>query len=262
MAKTIKLLLIENVESLGIVGDVVNVRTGYARNFLLPRTLATQPSDDKIKELSGKRADAQRELDLQRAGRVTLNDKLKGVELTLVRSCNDQGILYGAVTQQDISAALKEQGHNVLARDVRIPQTIKRVDHFDINIKLDSDLDQTIKLHVKPDRELATTGSTAPGAEGEGAGPAGAGPDDRPSRRRDQWALPDDSGRVVGWGSGKKEEKREEGKKADKKDRSEKAEKSDKAETAEKADKPEKTERSEKAEKPAAGEKKSKKKAE
>ena len=55
MAKSLKLLLIENVEALGIVGDVVNVRSGYARNFLLPRGLATQPSEERIKELAGKR---------------------------------------------------------------------------------------------------------------------------------------------------------------------------------------------------------------
>ncbi|MFZ4429929.1 MAG: 50S ribosomal protein L9, partial [Phycisphaerales bacterium] len=102
MAKNLKLLLVENVENLGIVGDVVNVRTGYARNFLLPRSLATQPSDDKIKELAGKRAAAQKQLEAQRQTRVDLNGKLQGVELTLIRSCNDQGILYGAISQQDL----------------------------------------------------------------------------------------------------------------------------------------------------------------
>jgi len=131
MAKSLKLLLVENVESLGIVGDVVNVRTGYARNFLLPRNLATQPSDDKIKELAGKRAEAQKQIEAQRQERVVLNGKLQGVELNLVRSCNDQGILYGAITQQDLAAALKELGHIVSARDVRITQTIKRVDSFE-----------------------------------------------------------------------------------------------------------------------------------
>jgi len=155
MAKNIKLLLIENVDSLGIVGDVVNVRIGYARNFLLPRNLATKPSDELMQQLALKRADAQRQLALVRKQREELNAKLQGVELELIRPCNDQGILYGGITQQDVSAALAVKGLGVKPRDIRIPQAIKRIDSYEVHIKLDSDLDSTIKLHVKPDRELA-----------------------------------------------------------------------------------------------------------
>ena len=97
MPKNIKLLLTENVENLGIVGDVVGVRLGYARNYLLPRDLATAPSEEKIKELAGKRAEAQRLLAEQRKQREGMNTKLAGLEIDLIRSCNDQGILYGAI---------------------------------------------------------------------------------------------------------------------------------------------------------------------
>lgn len=155
MNKNVKLLLIENVESLGIVGDVVNVRFGYARNYLLPRNLATTPSDDLIKDLAGKRADAQKLLAEQRKQRETLTGKLQGVEIELVRPCNDQGILYGGITQQEIATALNEKGLGVKARDIRLNQSIKRVDNYDVHVKLDSDLDATVKLHVKADRELA-----------------------------------------------------------------------------------------------------------
>ncbi|MBX3384427.1 MAG: 50S ribosomal protein L9 [Phycisphaeraceae bacterium] len=208
MAKSLKLLLIENVEALGIVGDVVNVRSGYARNFLLPRGLATQPSEERIKELAGKRAEAEKLLAEQRKHRVELNAKLSGVAVTLVRSCNDQGILYGAVTQQDIAASLKEQGFTVSPRDVRIPQTIKRVDSFDVHVKLDSDLDQIIKVIVKADRELVIEKPT----HQEGEEPQAAGAGERPAptgesrRRRDDWMIPDDSNRVVGWGAKKNDD--------------------------------------------------------
>jgi len=155
MNKNVKLLLVENVENLGIVGDVVNVRFGYARNFLLPRNLATTPSDDLVKELAGKRADAQKLLAEQRKQREVLSGKLQGVEIELVRPCNDQGILYGGITQQEIATALNEKGLGVKARDVRLNQSIKRVDHYDVHVRLDSDLDSIIKLNVKADRELA-----------------------------------------------------------------------------------------------------------
>ncbi len=154
MPKNLKLLLIENVDALGIVGDVVTVRTGYARNFLLPRNLATTPSEELIQQLATKRVEAQKLIAQQRKHREELVTKLQGVEITLVKSCNDQGVLYGAITQQEVAAALNGQGYAVKPRDVRLPVAIKRIDNYELHIKLDNDLDALLKLYVKPDREL------------------------------------------------------------------------------------------------------------
>lgn len=155
MPSHVKLLLTENVESLGIVGDVVRVRMGYARNYLLPMGFATTPSDELIKSLADKRAQAEKELAERRKERVAMIGKLDGQELTITRACNDQGHLYGSVTQQDIASALREVGFAVKPREVRLPGAIKRVSTFDILVKVDSDLEAHIKLWVVPDRELA-----------------------------------------------------------------------------------------------------------
>ena len=154
MARSVKLLLTENVDNLGIVGDVVNVRIGYARNYLLPFGFATTPSDELIASLAEKRAVAEKDVATRRAAREEMIGKLNGQELTLTRACNDQGQLYGSVTQQDIASALKEVGFVVSPREVRLPTTIKRIDTFDIHIKVDSDLEADIKLWVVADREL------------------------------------------------------------------------------------------------------------
>jgi len=154
MSKTIKLLLTENVDSLGIVGDVVEVKMGYARNYLMPREMAMTPSDEAIAELAERRAVAERDMLALRSNREQMIDKLDGVELTLIRSCNDAGHLYGSVTQKDISEALTAAGYPVTARSVRLPNAIKRIDEFDIHIRLDMDLEADIKLQVVPDREL------------------------------------------------------------------------------------------------------------
>ncbi len=171
MAKSTKLLLLESVDSLGIVGDVVNVRLGYARNFLLPRSLATTPSDELVQQLASKRAEAQRQLALLRKQREEIIGKLQGVEVSLTKSVNDQGILYGAITQQELSAALGEKGFGVKAREVRLTEVIKRIGNYDVHVKLDSDLDAVIKLHVLPDRELDLAkhepGEGEDGAEGK-----------------------------------------------------------------------------------------------
>lgn len=154
MARNVKLLLTENVDPLGIVGDIVNVRVGYARNYLLPFGYATEPSDELVVQLADKRAQAEKDLAERRKQREEMIRKLDGQELTLVRACNDQGQLYGSVTQQDISTALKEVGFAVTPREVRLPTTIKRVDTFDILIKVDSDLEAGIKLWVVADHTL------------------------------------------------------------------------------------------------------------
>lgn len=272
MAKSLKLLLTENVDSLGIVGDVVNVRTGYARNFLLPRNMATTPSDDMVKELAGRRKEAEKQVAAQRKAREELNEKLKGIEITLIRSTNDMGILYGAITQQDVAAALKEQGHDVKPRDVRIAQTIKRIDSYDVHVKLDSDLDSTIKLHVKPDRELDL--EREPEAAGAGAG---AESEERSAMKRQEAAEEAAKATRGTWGAGKPAatdaKKTDEGRgekpvKADRGDKAEKSDKGDKSDKAEKGDKAPKADKPEKAAKPEkkakadadGGEKKGKKK--
>lgn len=204
MSKSLKLLLTENVEALGIVGDVVNVRTGYARNFLLPRNLATQPSEEKIKALASKRAEAERMLAELRRQRQELSGKLQGVEVTLIRSCNDQGVLYGSITQGDIATALNGMGYGVKPRDVRISQVMKRVDKYEVHVKLDSDLDATVKLTVQADRKLelerqeaesnkekkegdapaegAAPAADAPAAESKSAAPAEKKPKEKKSK--------------------------------------------------------------------------------
>jgi large subunit ribosomal protein L9 len=154
MARTVELLLTENVEALGIVGDVVKVRTGYARNFLLPRSLATTPSDELKKSLQAKRIEAEKHLAAQRQTRVETIEKLKGYELTLERSCNDQGVLYAGVTQQEIATALTAAGYTVRARDVRLSEAIKRIDSYQVLIKYETELETPIKLWVVADRKL------------------------------------------------------------------------------------------------------------
>lgn len=154
MSKSYQLLLTESVESLGIVGDVVTVRAGYARNYLLPRNLATTPSDEKIAALAARRAEAERHVAELRASREEMVNKLEGFEVTLEKTTNDQGLLYGSITQQDLAAALKAAGFNVRARDVRLNQTIKRIGDYELTIKPESDLEASIRLHVKSDRPL------------------------------------------------------------------------------------------------------------
>lgn len=153
-SKHVQLLLTENVDNLGIVGDVVRVRTGYARNFLLPMGFATTPSDEKLAELAAKRAIAERDMAALRSKREALMGRMEALEMTLERAVNDQGVLYGSVTQQDLARALNTLGFEVKPREIRLPHGIKHLGEFDVTVKLDSDLETAIKVWVVADRKI------------------------------------------------------------------------------------------------------------
>lgn len=152
--KSVDLLLLKTIENLGIVGDTVKVKPGFARNYLLPLGLAEAPTPSRIEALKEERAKAQAELEALRAAREELLDRMQSLEVTLIRSCNDQGVLYGSVTQRDISDALQEGGYDVSARSVRLPQPIRRVGNYDVPIQFEKDLRTEITVHIKPDEPL------------------------------------------------------------------------------------------------------------
>ena len=152
--KSVELLLNETVENLGIVGDVVMVKPGYARNFLLPLQIAEVPTPEKVEALKEKRAEAKAQLEALRAQRVETTGKLEGISLKLTRSCNDQGVLYGSVTQRDISDALMEGELNVDERAVRLNQPIRRIGDYSVVIQFEKDLRVEIAIEILPDRTL------------------------------------------------------------------------------------------------------------
>ncbi len=154
MARNIELLLLQNVENLGIVGDIVKVRAGYARNFLLPHGLAEFPTPAKIESLKEARAAAQAELQRLREAREELLARMTEVKITLVRSCNAQGVLYGSVTQRDIADALQEAGYDVGVRSVRLSQPIRRVGGYDVPIQFEKDLRTEIHVTIESDQPL------------------------------------------------------------------------------------------------------------
>jgi len=154
MARHVELLLLKNVENLGIVGDTVKVRPGYARNFLLPMQLADVPTPSRIEALKEARAKAQAELARLRAAREELHSRMDHVEVTIQRSCNDQGVLYGSVTQRDIADALQAAGYDVGVRSIRLAQTIRRVGGYHVPIQFERDLRTEVTIHVTPDRAL------------------------------------------------------------------------------------------------------------
>ena len=153
--RTITVLLNRNVESLGIVGDVVKVKPGYDRNFLLPLGIGEAPTDERVAALQSARAEANAEVQEIRAKRKTIIGALEEMTATLVRSCNDRGVLYGSVTQRDISDALVALGHGVDERAIRLANPIRRIGDYPVTIQFEKDLRAEILVIVEADRSLS-----------------------------------------------------------------------------------------------------------
>jgi large subunit ribosomal protein L9 len=176
--RKVELLLNRTIENLGLVGDVVKVKPGVARNYLLPHGFAEAPTPEKIEALKHLRAAAQAELAKLRAAREALIARMEGVSIKLIRSVNDQGVLYGAVTQRDISDQLVADGYTVDMRAVRLQNPIRRIGSYSCIIQLDRDLKTEVGIEVLPDRTLeimtaaADAEEAAPAPEAEAEAPA------------------------------------------------------------------------------------------
>lgn len=143
-----KVLLCEDVAKLGWLGDIVEVKDGYARNYLLPQGLAVIPTEAAIRSLAeekARRAEARR---LARLEKERLSASLEGVEISLTAKANEQGHLFGSVTESDIAEALQRKGFAVTAEMVHLEAHIKEVGTRDVVIKAASDLKATVRVIV------------------------------------------------------------------------------------------------------------------
>lgn len=160
-----KLLLTKNVTHLGIVGDVVNVSNGYARNYLLPRRLATEPSDTNMRRLAEARKVAEIELARERAHMEEAVKRIEAVEVTVRAKANEDGVLYGSVGRKEIAAALAEEGHIVLVEHIALPAPIRRLDTVPVEIRFAADLKAMIKVWVVREKDDEEGEETPEGAE-------------------------------------------------------------------------------------------------
>jgi large subunit ribosomal protein L9 len=149
----VKLLLNESVKNVGKVGDVVEVSPGYARNYLLPKGLAVEPTANNVKKIEARRKEIERLEQEKRAQQAAVIAKLAEVEVTLERKANEQGHLFGSVSATDIAKALQAQGFEVEAADVNLPGKLDRINTYSVRIKFAEDLATEVKVWVAPDQE-------------------------------------------------------------------------------------------------------------
>jgi large subunit ribosomal protein L9 len=144
-----EVILMEKVANLGELGDVVRVKDGFARNFLIPHGKAKRATDANRKEFESKRAELEKAQAEQLAAAKSRGEKLDGLTLQITQKAGPDGRLFGSVTNYDIVEALKKQGHDVERSNVRMPQgPLKQVGDFPIQVALHTDVTATITVSV------------------------------------------------------------------------------------------------------------------
>jgi large subunit ribosomal protein L9 len=143
-----EIILLERVEKLGSIGDVVKVRDGYARNFLLPQKKALRANDANRAVFEANRERLEKENAERRGEAEVSGEKVNGTEIVLIRASSNSGQLYGSVNVRDIVVGLEEKGHKIDKKQVILGHPIKTLGMFDVTIALHPEVHVTIKANV------------------------------------------------------------------------------------------------------------------
>lgn len=151
MSKT--LILLNDVEGLGIIGDVVTVANGHARNYLLPKNLAKPMSDRLIEKLADARAEREAELLEAKAGAELFAEKVKATTVTLKVKTSAEGRLYGSVAATEITDEANKKGLKIDVKQVHLGAPIRQLGSYEVRIRLHAEVAADLKVEVVADEE-------------------------------------------------------------------------------------------------------------
>ncbi|HYA42742.1 MAG TPA: 50S ribosomal protein L9 [Syntrophobacteraceae bacterium] len=146
-----KVILTETIESIGQIGDIVNVAPGYARNFLFPKKLAMEATGGNVRELEHKKRLIAQKREKQRQEMLSYAEKLSSVTISMRRKVSEENRLYGSVSVADISKALEEKGFETARKDIVLEQPIKHLGEFNVPVRIGHEVSAT--LHVVIEKE-------------------------------------------------------------------------------------------------------------
>jgi len=149
-----QIILMEKVAKVGNLGDIVKVKDGYARNYLIPQGKAKRATEANIKELEARRAELERLAAEKLAAQQSLAERLEGIELRMTQKAGVDGRLFGSVTNTDIAEALRAQGYDVAKAMVQMPHgPIKSIGETAVKLSLHTDVSAQIKVVVIAEKE-------------------------------------------------------------------------------------------------------------
>ena len=143
-----KVILTQDVDALGLTGQVIDVAKGYARNKLIPAQLALEATPANLRRLEAARAEYNIRAMKEKERAQHLADQIEGVSLTISQKAGEKDKLYGSVTSMDLAAALAEQGLDLDRRKIKLPEPIKTLGDYEVPVKLHAEVTAVIKVSV------------------------------------------------------------------------------------------------------------------
>ena len=148
----IEVLLMDQVEGLGIEGDIVRVTPGYARNFLFPRGYATEVTEGKKRQIEKKRVERLALLEKEKGAAEELSKKIEGIECTIAAKVGENGKMFGSVGLPQILEKLQEQGIEIDRSKFALAAPLHELGVFDVSIKLHPEVTGTLKVWIVEDK--------------------------------------------------------------------------------------------------------------
>lgn len=150
-----QVILLERVENLGQMGDVVTVRSGYARNFLLPRQKALRATKGNVSHFEAQKQDLEAQNLTRRAEAEKVAVKMKGLKIALIRQASEAGQLYGSVTARDIADGVSESGFKIDRNQVSMDRAYKLLGLFPIKVTLHPEVTVEVTINIARSEEEA-----------------------------------------------------------------------------------------------------------
>jgi len=144
-----KVILKEDVDRLGSIGDIVNVKPGFARNYLIPRNLAVEANPRNIKEFEHYRRVLQQKAERIKNAAQHLADKMSSTPVTIKVKAGEEDKLFGSVTTIDIEKALREKGCDIDRKKIQLDEPIKRLGEYKVPVKLHKDVVAELTVQVE-----------------------------------------------------------------------------------------------------------------
>ncbi|HRX77045.1 MAG: 50S ribosomal protein L9 [Candidatus Cloacimonetes bacterium] len=148
-----KVILLEHIENLGKKGEVVNVKRGYARNYLIPREYAIYGTPANMKRLGSIQDELKLAEEKKLAELKNLAEKIASIKLTFVRKVDEQGSMFGSVSENDIVSALKEQGVEIQRSSVQMEHHVKELGEHKLQLRLHKEIQVDLNFDVTAEAE-------------------------------------------------------------------------------------------------------------
>ncbi|MDR0555880.1 MAG: 50S ribosomal protein L9 [Holosporaceae bacterium] len=151
----LKVVLLQKLGKLGCLGDIVRVRPGFARNYLLPKKMALRATKENIRYFEDRKAHIEEVNADARAKAQVVAEKMRGLSISVVRQASEKGQLYGSVTRRDLAAAMKNINFEVTANQINLNVPIKFLGVYDVSVDLHPEVSVSIRLSVAKSEEEA-----------------------------------------------------------------------------------------------------------